>query len=118
MSASREELEAQGLVQPGDDLSPEEAKLEADLKAKVEEAQERADAIERQKPTPTDHKAEALASLARAHELGEGSGGHDLAIPIFTAAAQVHASLAIAEGQERVAEEIKAFRELMAGSAT
>lgn len=52
-----------------------------------------------------DHKAEALASLTRAHELGEGSGGHDLAIPIFTAAAEVHASLAIAEELRLIRQE-------------
>ena len=53
----------------------------------------------------TDHRAEALRLL-----LGEweptGRGQEEKRIPNL-AAAQVHASLAIAQGQERVAEELR-----------
>lgn len=51
----------------------------------------------------TDHKAEALGALAHA-----GTPGVD-PFP-FTLVAQVHASLAIAEGQERVAGELVGVR--------
>jgi hypothetical protein len=57
-----------------------------------------------------DHKAGAL-------DLLDALCGYSTRAEAI-AMAQVHASLAIAEGQERVADEIKAFRELMAGSAT
>jgi len=57
----------------------------------------------------TDHRAEALR-LVREFEAGYYKHNG--------MAALVHSNLAVAEGQERVAEEIKAFRELMAGSAT
>ena len=59
----------------------------------------------------TDHRAEALKYLKAVS--GSASTLDDL-----LAIAQAHASLAIAQGQERVAEEIKAFRELMGRSYT
>ncbi len=63
-----------------------------------------------------NHKAAALKLLEESYSAPAESieqAGRDA-----VAAAQVHASLAIAEGQERMAEEIKAFRELMGNSAT
>jgi len=59
-----------------------------------------------------DHKAVALGLLRLLY------GGVPLSVESKQQAALVHSNLAIAEGQERVAEEIKAFRELMARSAT
>jgi hypothetical protein len=61
----------------------------------------------------TDHRAEALKALNRRLP-GRVGKPESSAAPDY-GAAQVHASLAIAQGQERVAEEIKAFRELPRG---
>jgi len=58
-----------------------------------------------------DHKAEALKELERAAKLGSGSGGTDLAIPLHLQAAVVYSNLAIAEGQERVAEALESANE-------
>ena len=59
-----------------------------------------------------DHEAEALKLLDSAWEANEeGFGGDPVAAADYDlASASVHASLAIAEGQERVAEEIRQFR--------
>jgi len=53
-----------------------------------------------------DHKAEALAALEAAREVGPDDSEFSLLI----AEAQTHSNLAIAEGQQRVAEEIASLR--------
>lgn len=63
-----------------------------------------------------DHRAEALKALNRRRP-GHIGKAESFADPDY-GAALIHSNLAIAEGQERVAEEIKAFRELMGRSAT
>ncbi len=57
-----------------------------------------------------DHKAAAEGRLSRAVDLANSSKGADGYIYIALAEAQVHAALAIAEGQERVAREIGQLR--------
>lgn len=65
------------------------------------------------KDTPqVDHKAKALNGIEAAFELG-AKNGQDDAIPILLAEAQVYSNLAIAEGQDRVAEELKSTRKLL-----
>jgi hypothetical protein len=61
-----------------------------------------------------DHRAEALKWLKRSVRSGRTAENRTADASV----AQVHASLAIAQGQERVAGEIKAFRALMWRSAT
>lgn len=60
-----------------------------------------------------DHRAEARNWLDAVDR--EGCAQNYRAAEAFSAIAQVHASLAVAEGQERVAEEIKLLREQVAG---
>lgn len=67
------------------------------------------------KDTPqVDHKAEALDLLSRARK--DFADGYKDGSRLLCNRALVHSNLAIAEGQERVAEEIKAFRELWGGT--
>lgn len=60
-------------------------------------------------PTPigkrpaVDHKAEALKALETARSLNTND-------PLLLAEAETHSNLAIAEGQERVAEELEGIR--------
>ena len=53
-----------------------------------------------------DHKAEALRLLEEADELRMGKKPDPRGEKLLQAAALVHSNLAIAEGQERVAEEL------------
>lgn len=58
----------------------------------------------------TDHKAEALRLLGEAgEESGKLDGGDRDYVEQLRAEALVHSNLAIAEGQERVAEELSKF---------
>jgi len=58
-----------------------------------------------------DHKQAAEGRLSRAVDLANQSAGTDSYIYIALAEAQVHSNLAIAEAQERVADEINRLRE-------
>jgi hypothetical protein len=58
----------------------------------------------------TDHNAEALRLLSEASEQ-RGWDGESARIERCRIEAQVHSNLAIAEGQERVAEEIRKLRD-------
>lgn len=58
-----------------------------------------------------DHKAEALRLLGEAgEESGKLDGGDHAFVEQLRAEALVHSNLAIADGQERVAEELKNLR--------
>jgi hypothetical protein len=58
-----------------------------------------------------DHKAEALRLLENADELRMGKKPDLRGESLLKAAALVHSNLAIAEGQERVAEQLSFLRE-------
>lgn len=66
-----------------------------------------------------DHKAEALRQARQWADTAdrEGTVGANKKAESYAAVSSAYSNLAIAEGQERVVEEIKAFRELIAGSA-